>query len=272
MPYAILLNEYTDFDFEKTAWILVKAESVIYADATFHLKHSFGILAKNLPYDEAQAITDELNKAGTGCFCMDMNKFYRPPHPHAVGSIYCGDDFLGIIDSYGNIQPFFWPDIVLLNCGYIFEEKTEWETKAAPNLPFEFSASLGIRGVRINTHLQPSTERVKKKSETTSRWYLDIFSKQPREKHMRIISNNFNYKCLGDRKVQGSRHNFRILVQDICKYAKYSYSNRGVRSLMAEPPMETGYNSSRIFDEENLWLLQLIYINLDRNYETGDST
>lgn len=263
MPYAILLNELKEFDFEKVARILAKADSIIYADATFRLRHSFGILADKLPYEEVQMITTELNNISVGCFHMDMNDLYRPPDPFTVNSIYCGDDFFGGIDMYGNIQPYFWPNIVLLSCGHITEEKVHKETKPSARRPIHFTVTGSVVGA-IKQHIDPAKEKTRR-VERISRWFFDIFVKQPQEKHLRIASNSFNYDCLGDRILPVSRQNFRLVVQDICQYAKSAFSNRGLRAFLEKPPRTIEYKSLKHFDAENLWLLQLTYLNLKSN-------
>ena len=261
MSHAILLNELVEFDFEKVARVLSKAESIVYADATYRLKHCSGILVKDLPYEEVLPITHELNNMGVGCFHMAMADFYHPPQAYTLHNMYCGDDFFGGIDLYGNIQPYEWQNMVLLCCGYIEEkEKIVALESSLPDTNVNLSfRGIPLRGVSIGGH----DKSIRKPKVITKKYrILDIFIKQPQEKHLRIASNSFNYDCLGRRKKPRSMENFQLVVQDICQYTASAFSNRGIRSALKTPPVTVRYNSLRAFEEESLWLLQLTYLNL----------
>jgi len=268
MPYAILLNEIKEFDLQKAAGILAKAQNIVYADATFRFRNATGVLITNMLREEAEMITNELNGAGIGCFFMDMSEFYNPPAPYTTHGAHLSDDSFGIIDVYGRTQPFSWPNIVLISCGRIAEKKV----KRSASETSSHSIGLGVlpispisRGIRnLKSRLdQKSSEKIEK----TSWWYLDLFSKQPQEKHIRIEGNGFNYDCLRDNKQPGSNENFKILLTQICGYATVAYSNRGVQNLLAAESKETSYRSRKHFDDENFWLLQLTYLNLKNNQQ-----
>jgi hypothetical protein len=92
---------------------------------------------------------------------------------------------------------------------------------------------------------------------------LDIFARAPAEGHLRIEHNAFSYACLGPNLRPRGDENFRVLVGEMVRLATSCYGNRGLNSFLENAPEKTyTYGGIQHFDEENLWLLQKIYLNL----------
>jgi hypothetical protein len=275
MPYAILLSEQKEFDLRTAADILAKAKDFVLADATFRLRNGGGVLLDDLPLAEAQQISNELNNAGIGCFHMDMKDFYNPPQPYTLQNAHVDPEFFGAIDLYGNIQPYFWRNIVLVSCGFVGEgahitTATDVEfygkRQAGRSMSYGFGSPMGRAISRAADGIRDSMRADKKKhKEKKVRWLLDIFLKEPQEKQLRIVGNGFNYNCLGDEKVPHSLGNFITLIKKICSYSQYTFSNRGVTGILADPPQQIEYDNEKLFDAENFWLLQLVYLNLNQD-------
>jgi hypothetical protein len=71
------------------------------------------------------------------------------------------------------------------------------------------------------------------------------------------------YACLGSRVTQRADENFRMVVEDVVRYATQCFGSRGLNAFLeGAPPRTYTYDGIRQFDEENLWLLQKIYLNL----------
>ena len=88
---------------------------------------------------------------------------------------------------------------------------------------------------------------------------LDIFSVQPQKRHYRIEQKSFNYDYLGPRLRPNSSENFRLFIEDLVGFAKDAYGNRGINAYLSGEELEKlDYYDLDHFDEENLWLLQLI--------------
>ena len=205
---------------------------------------------------------------------MDMNDFYHPPQPYTLQNAHVDPEFFGAIDLYGNIQPYFWRNVVLVSCGFAGEGEhitsaTDIEyygkRQASRSLSYGFSSmgrviSRAADGIR-------KTMRADAKSHqpTKVHWLLDLFLKKPQEKHLRIVGNGFNYNCLGQDKVPHSLGNFITLIKKICSYSQHTFSNRGVTGILAEPPRQIEYDNEKLFDAENFWLLQLVYLNLNQS-------
>ena len=275
MPYAILLSEQKEFDLRAAADILTKASDFVLADATFRLRNGGGVLLDDLPLDEAQQISSELNNAGIGCFHMDMKDFYHPPEPYTLQNAHVDSEFFGAIDLYGNVQPYFWRNVVLVSCGFAGEgphisSATDVEyygkRQASHSMMLGGGPSIGraisnaADGIRDAMHA-----RTKQRKEKKVRWLLDLFLKEPQDKQLRIVGNGFSYNCLGKEKVPHSLGNFITLIRKICSYSQYTFSNRGITGILAEPPQQIQYDNERLFDAENFWLLQLVYLNLKQS-------
>ena len=92
-----------------------------------------------------------------------------------------------------------------------------------------------------------------------------MFLKAPQEAHLRIFGDAFNYGYLGQRIGMSSAQNFRLLAEDIARFAPHVFGNRGTSSLLGNgPARDMEYKNERIFDEENLWMLQIVYLNLEQ--------
>jgi len=264
--YAILLNEQQELDLEKTARILAKAESLVYGDATRAVRTCTGMLAKSLPYDEAQRIADELNANGVGCFVMATAEFYTPPDARTLTNLDLSPEAFGAMDIYGRVQPVPWDAIVLLSLGrlgeqrrerYTFGDHSAGETAAAVGVAVGFG--YGAAGAVRRAVQEPQKTEVKE----NAKYVLDVFGRQPNEGHWRIEHNGMGYACLGSRVTQRADENFRMVVEDMVRYATQCFGNRGLNAFLeGAPPRTYTYNGIRQFDEENLWLLQKVYLNL----------
>jgi hypothetical protein len=257
--YAILLNELQPLDLERTARILAKASDLLYADATRAVRTCTGILAKNLPYDEATRIADELNTVGVGCFTMAMAEMVLPPDARPLNGIGLTPDLFGPMDLYGGVSPVPWEHLVLLSLGHISEQRRERFTFGAEGFEDTAVVSYGMGGAIQRAMQDPPKKEVRE----AAKCVLDIFARDPAEGHWRIAHNGFNYACLGPALTQRADENFRLLVNELVRCATSCFSNNGLIAYMNNEPERTyTYGDTRQFDEENLWLLQKVYLNL----------
>jgi len=256
--YAILLNEQQQLDLEKTATILAKADSLVYGDATRAVRTCTGILATNLPAHEAEAIANELNANGVGCFVLAMPDFYHPPEARLLTNLDLGPEAFGPMDLYGRITPVPWPSIVLLSVGHISEQQRERYSLGDHTLEEHGSTYGRVNVVRYGP-LEPQKRTIKE----GAKYVLDVFALQPHEGHWRIEHTGFNYACLGANLCSRSDENFRVLVGEIVRHATACYGSRGLNAFLENAPEKAyTYGGIRQFDEENLWLLQKVYLNL----------
>ncbi len=261
MPYAILMNELKPLDLKKTATILAKAEYVVYADATRTVRNCCGILAKNLSLQEAKSITDELNRAGVGVFYMDQGQMYHPERASHVNNADCLPQHFNVQDIYGRSHPLEWSNIILLSLGRIVERKQATAWVASPGTTalrrVMIPGPLFMAGVIGQSPGGPSSPR---KTIEEEHLILDIFARQPQEQHYRIEQKAFNYDYLGHRLRASSGENFRLFIEDLVGFAKNAYGNRGINAYLAAQELEKlDYYDLDHFDNENLWLLQLIH-------------
>jgi len=266
--YAILLNEQQKLDLQKTATILAKAENLVYGDATRAVRACTGILAENLPAHEAEAIAAELNANGVGCFVMAMAEFYYPPEARVLSRIELGPEAFGPMDLYGRVVPVPWGSIILLSVGHIGPQQRErfslGDTSVEHGLATAAGTVLGgpyyMGGARLTG---PEYDQPERTITTKATYVLDVFARAPNEGHWRIEHNAFSYACLGPNLRPRGDENFRVLVGEMVRLATSCYGNRGLNSFLENAPEKTySYDGIRHFDEENLWLLQKVYLNL----------
>lgn len=263
--YAILLNEQQQLDLQKTATILAKAEDLVYGDATRAVRSCTGILAENLPAHEAEAIANELNANGVGCFIMAMAEFYHPPDARVLGRIELGPETFGPMDLYGRVAPVPWGSIILLSVGQIPEHRRERYTLGDRSIDQGIgTGAAGGFGYGTRTGFTAAAHKAPQKElREGAKYVLDIFARAPAEGHLRIEHNAFSYACLGPNLRPRGDENFRVLVGEMVRLATSCYGNRGLNSFLENAPEKTyTYGDIQHFDEENLWLLQKIYLNL----------
>ncbi len=255
MAYAILLEELKPLDLQKTARILAKAESIIYADATRAVRQCCGILVTDLPLDEAKSICYELNAEGVGVFYMDQSKMYFPAAAMVINNGDCLDDGFYAQDMYGRAYPLDWANIILISLGRVVERKAgEGPTSGQSLTGTLLDPSLRTDGF---ASVSSATRRVTEEEDLV----LDIFSREPQKKHYRLRQKAFNYDYLGARLGTTASENFRLLVEDIVRFASQAYGNRGINAFLSgKEPEKMNYSDLDHFDRENLWLLQLIHL------------
>jgi len=266
--YAILLNEQQQLDLERTATILAKAENLVYADATHAVRTCTGILARNLPAHEAEAIANELNANGVGCFILPMAEFYHPPEARVLPRITLGPECFGPMDLYGRVTPVPWASIILLSVGHIGEQRRERYTLGDSSVQqgmgmgaaVAFGVPYHMGGARLTS---PEHERPRQKIKTKARCVLDVFGRAPNEGHWRIEHNGFSYDCLGTNLKPRADENFRVLVGETVRFATSCYGTTGLNLFLeGAPEQRYTYDGINHFDDENLWLLQKVYLNL----------
>ena len=269
MPYSILMNELIPLDLQKTSRILARAENIILADATRSVRNCCGILAKNLTLQEATSISEEVNREGVGVFHVDQSKMYYPERPVHINNADCLEECFNARDIYGRYYPLSWQNIILISLGRVVERKDSgsWacSTGAAPRRMFG-APLLGV-GMIAPAPVEPSPAR---KVTEEEHLVLDIFSKDPQRKHYRIQQKSFNYDYLGERLSQNSAQNFRLFMEDVARFAQQAYGNRGINAyLTGNEPEKLDYGSLDHFDDENLWLLQLIHLGGSSSEQEG---
>jgi hypothetical protein len=266
MGFAVLLNEKMKVPLDKAAPIIAKAEHVIYADATRALRNQTGFLAKNIAQAEAEQIAVELNAIGIGCFVLDESSMYFPPDYYLLNTAILREDGFQAMDLRGNTIAFDWQNLMFISVGKILPHKAERYTLGSDS---DFSQPSQYRMLhlpKLGGSIEPTAMEPKKTIEITkARFALDIFLKPPQEAHFRIFGDGFNYGYLGNRIGMASSQNFKILVDDFVRLAPHAFGNKGLDAFLGKSmPRNMEYPDQRLFDEENLWMLQIVWLNLNQ--------
>ena len=270
MGFAVLLNEMVDLPIDKVAPIIAQAENIIYADATRALRTPTGFLVKDLPRHEADSICNQLNNIGIGCFVMDMNRIYRPPNYYTINNAILQEDALFIGDYRGSMTALDWGNLVFISVGHILPHRKERYTLGSSSdtgigAGISATASITMYSMTGIPYAPKQETQERKPKSTKAKHVLDMFLKAPNEAHLRIFSDGFNYGYLGPRIGMGSTQNFKLLVEDIVRFAPHAFGNRGVNVFLANGnPKDMQYKNMMVFDEENLWMLQIVYLNLNQ--------
>ena len=262
MPYAILLEELKLLDLQKTATILAKAEGIIYADATRAVRNCCGILATDLTLQEAKTICNELNGEGVGVFYMEQSKMYFPASAMVVNNGDCLEDGFHAQDMYGRSYPLDWANVILISLGRVVERKEAVTYDGSPTRAAIRGGGIVVAALFGGALAAPAPAGSSSRRKITEEedFVLDIFSKEPQERHYRIKQKGFNYDYLGARLRPIAGENFHFLVEDLVRFATQAYGNRGINAFLSgKEPEKLNYSDLDHFDRENLWLLQLIH-------------
>ncbi len=267
MGFAILLNEMMDVPMHKVAPIIAQvAENMILGDATRALRNNTGFLAKDLPKNEADAIAQLLNNMGIGCFVMDMASLYHPPDYQSLNTATLQEDGLVTLDYYGRTTGLDWRNLMLMSVGRILpHSKPRYTLGNNTNIDIP-QIRMGMYGPTIGRAARMGSEPPAREQQMTkAKYVLDLFYKHPQEVHFRITSDGFNYSYLESRVALNSSENFKLLVEDVARFAPHVFGNRGTNAfLTGGDRRQMEFKDFRVFDDENLWMLQLVCLNLEQ--------
>jgi hypothetical protein len=255
MLHAVLQKTLEVLPLEKREPLLQLAREALHRGGGRINREYVGILAEDVPLARAQQLANELRAVGVETQLRAMKQLV--PNPRAV-QIHNADCVLrGFVlqDAMGGELVLPWDKKLMMCAVAIKQEVKEQQTVIADSPSRDvgavFMAPRGFGSLRPGYRPVATTRTV---TRTVILWVLDIYTLTAMP-HVRIIHNKFNYDYLGERKGVDGRQNFRLMAQDLDRFAPKAARNEAFDEFVrgGELPL---YESIKRFDEENRWRLQ----------------
>ena len=243
MPYALLQTELGTPSFQRVRQALMMMPGLTALDAQTVVNDAFGILLKNLPQPEAEALQGALLKEGVETVVVDEADLPQIPPAKLVKRIDCHPDRLVAYDSIGRSTSLAWQDILLIAAGNVRLQQLR-KQKATLEEPHVHGS-----GITYDTVADSKT-----REETAAHLMLDLI---PRDRAWRycIVADDFSFGCLGSRVTRSLPRNFLLLIQELCAFAPHAGLNRGALAMGKQTDQLFTYPTKHAFQEEVTWML-----------------
>jgi hypothetical protein len=209
-------------------------------DAYTLARDGYGILVKHLTSADASALQGALRVEGVETFLVEEDQLPVLPQSKLVHRSDCLPEALLIYDPLGRPFPLEWQHLMLIAAGRV-QLRCSLRVES-PNL---FSKS-GRNGF--------STREERIREEVKDHWILELVLNRAVMRYI-LDADKFNFQYLGERRARSVEENFKLLVQDLVRYAPAAACNRGAFYLKQNQTLPFSYPSQNAFNEELIWLL-----------------
>lgn len=255
--YFVVLSDPKDFDLQRMADVLVPSLSLPRVDIIMRLKNSWGMLHNTSERIEAENLQRELHQKGIDTFILPFSELKLIPQPKILkkaipepqGLVFAAED---------QTRTLPWNNFTFMCAGQILETKSVKKRTIGDPKVARTIATTGVTlvsAVRISHHRLKGKEVTEKK--TTTNYILDLID-EAKSENIRIIGETFNYSFLGERMLYNVPMNFKNLCMDVLKFMSKVKKNQGVRAMEANDMAKTKYTDMDSFENEKLWLMQLL--------------
>lgn len=252
MNCAILQTALDLPDLEKLKRAFRSAASLTAVDAQILRKEAFGILVRDKPLTEATTLQSTLRTEGIETHVVVENELPVLPATKLVKRVNCTPEALRVYDPAGDDFPVHWEHVALIAAGRVTKSHfpKEETTRVAqyvrprPENRFEYEYVETVTEVEYHERRKPHL-------------MLDILLGRAAAR-FRIVADEsapllFSY--LGERRTNSLPQNFRLLVQDLCRFAPNAALNRGACCLRENTGELFAYPTMSAFLAEIIWLL-----------------
>ena len=213
------------------------------ADAHTIANDAYGILLKNLSLEDASILQQSLAHEGVETeIVLESEVVVLPPAKH-IRRLQCTPEALMIFDPLNRSFPLEWRYIQLIAAGNV--RSTDFGRHSA-----EFSTQLdpmGFRGLFPAPHFEPP--------QPIKQFLLEIILQRAVLRYCLKADRLALNQCLGESGSMDDAQKFILLVQEICRHAPHTATNRGALHLRDGMPEVLAYPTKNAFQEEIVWLL-----------------
>lgn len=255
MHYAVLQKTLEHLPLEKREPLLQLSREVLYRGGGRINREYVGILAEDVPLARAQQLANELRAVGVETELRPMNQLVPNPRAIQIHNADCVPRGFVLQDAMGGelVQP--W-DKKLMFCAVAVKQEVKEQRTVIEDSPLRdygpmFMAPRGFGSMRRGYRPVATTRTV---TRTVIVWVMDIYTLTTMP-HVRIVHNKFNYDYLAERKQVDGRLNFRLMAQDLDRFAPQAVRNEAFNDFVRGGELPQ-YDSIKRFDEENRWRLQ----------------
>jgi hypothetical protein len=234
-------------------------------DAPIMCKDAFGILVRGFEEGPANQLQAALAAQGVEVEVVDQVALPVLPPMRHVTRVECTPDALTIYDPLGNGFPLAWNNILLIAAGKVMV--VEFTRKSTPPIMPDQGGGLGViddllfrnSGLPLqrNSRMPYPEANYHTTEEHNERWTVEIIIKGAglRYNMEGEAAGQLLFKYLGERQTEDMAVNFKLLVQDLCRFAPETAINRGAYYLREDHAAAFKYPSKNAFYEEMVWLL-----------------
>jgi len=226
-------------------------------------KHSAGFIAEKISREEVFAVGKICMNNNVEIFIVTDASTAVLPKADNCRYISCLSEEFGYSLDGTAKNIIEWSDVAVVCAGIIEEEKvTTTKHKEGPSA----AQKLGSMAITMTTGLPiplgRAKEVTKKVMETIVTNYLEliIYPPAPGQTPLRLKMNqdNIDYSYLAARREYSSPGNFRLVLEDIDKYAVKALRNHVFYSIIKkEPASLSRYEDYRYLEKELRWLMTL---------------
>lgn len=253
----VVLSCADSFDLQRLAAVLTPFLSAPQLDVVMGLKRSWGLLHKTQEINQAQQLQEKLKQEGIESFILGASEMKKAPSPKALKKAAV-ESYGLVFEEEGQEKSLPWNSIGLVCAGQVLEstrvkKRTIGDAQVARRV-----AETGLTpltAMRISHARLKGKEVIEKKTSTS--YILDLVAGDDQES-IRIMGETFNFSYLGDRMGYNVPMNFKNLYMDISQFLTSAIKNRGIRAMEANDMMKMRYTDAGHYENEKLWLMQLM--------------
>ncbi|EEF60543.1 hypothetical protein [Pedosphaera parvula] len=249
MPYALLQKNLEPIDVEKLRRAFVGQKRISAADAPIIASKAFGILLRSLDLEEAKNLNRALLGESIETDIVEERQLPALPLPKLIKQMELTPQAMILFDPLGRKVPNDWSQIAMLAAGMVKEStiqrtRKEWEVEKMRTIP----------GLMIP--IRTKEKKFEYSSRETSEWSLRLeIVLNGGAARFQIAADDFNYACLGERKVADDTNNLCLLLRELANLAPQARLNQGATWMWNNEGEVTAYPRKEALWDEITWTL-----------------
>ncbi len=213
--------------------------SLVAGDAKRTARYSFGVLAENLPTDEAGNLVAALVKQGVPAAAINPADLPMLGQPMRQRRLECTDLELLMQDAMQRVSHVTWDHVDLVTVGDVATTSTRITT----------DVKRVAHGRYVHHQVVPHTEII-----GSNRVLLEVIA-EGGQKRFQFEEEHMLFQHLKGRRLVNRRGNFVQTVLDLLAHAPRAVVNRGAAGLAEHPRRIQQYVNQVMFERENRWHL-----------------
>jgi hypothetical protein len=260
MGFSVLLSRPEHLQFDKIAQVLSRRDGSPLLDARRGAKRCWGFLGEKLEEPRARLLVAAATEAGLGTLLLEDSEVPPYPVPENMRSGRAAEDGLRFtVGSAAEERLLPWPELKLVCAAGLTERISVRKTVKEGPSGGEQLARVGVTlltGIPLGLGKSKEVQKTSKEQELFLHMDLAFRGKEAMAFH--INPEGFNFTGLGGRKQPNALGNFRLLLQDVARFAPAALKSRGAAGILAGQPFNAhGYDSADDYEKERRWLFAL---------------
>lgn len=212
-------------------------------DQVIAARRAWGIVAEDLPEEEARTLAQALRPSGVECAVAPAASVADLPAAEPATTI----------DALPADDP-----ILIAAAGLTVTTTTRRTEQTGPTGAQKAASAAIMMATGLPIKIGGRKRKVQKtREERRLAFYVDLHYGDP-ARRLRIDASHFDFSCLAERMLYQAMGNLKLVIGDQVQAAPEAWLNHGTRVLLEGKPIRTmGYESLEDLDREARWLLTL---------------